>query len=95
MAEMKPTDVPDELVVAFEAAIQQYVATVGPRVVPYREVAPNVLAAVLPLVREQIAAEIEAHAESIGWYVDSDAWTDALDVIRQESWTQTGGADHA
>jgi hypothetical protein len=27
--------------------------------------------------------------------VDSDAWTDALDVIRQESWTQTGGADHA
>jgi uncharacterized protein (DUF2267 family) len=92
MAEpMKPTDVPRDLTLIAAAKLREW-----PRSGMGDEMAARrILAAVLPLVREQIAAEIEAHAESIGWYVDIDAWTDALDVIRQESWTQTGGADHA
>lgn len=38
-------------------------------------------------VRGQIAAEVEAHAESIGWYEGGGVWADALDVIRRKPWT--------
>lgn len=66
MAEMNPADVPAELVECFAAAIEQHVATVGPRVIPYREIAPIVLAAVLPLIQQQTRAgvveELKAHA---------------------------------
>lgn len=40
-----------------------------------------------PSARQQIAAELEAHAESIGWYEGGGVWAEALDVIRQEPWT--------
>jgi hypothetical protein len=47
------------------------------------------------LARRQIAAELEAHAESIGWYEGGGVWAEALDVIRQEPWThhETEGDD--
>jgi len=38
--------------------------------------------------RQQIASELEAHAESIGWYEGGGVWADAIDVIRQEPWTR-------
>lgn len=44
--------------------------------------------AVPPSARQQIAAELESHAESIGWYEGGGVWAEALDVIRQEPWTR-------
>jgi Family of unknown function (DUF6205) len=48
---------------------------------------------VLPSARQQIAAELEAHAESIGWYEGGGVWAEALDVIRRAPWTQRDGDD--
>jgi len=43
--------------------------------------------------RQQIAAELEAHAESIGWYEGSGVWAEALDVVRREPWTRRNEGD--
>lgn len=48
----------------------------------------HVVAALLPLMRGQVAGEVEAHAESIGWHEGGGVWADALAVVRQEPWTQ-------
>lgn len=51
----------------------------------------HAVAALLPLMRARISAEVEAYAESIGWYEAGGVWAEALDVIRQKPWTRRGG----
>lgn len=45
------------------------------------------LAAAIPLIQQQtraaIAAELEAHAEDIGWYEGGGVWAEALGVIQR------------
>lgn len=80
-------EIPDEMLQAAFDAIGRSGTSDGD------EQVRNVVAALLPLVREQIAAELEAHAESIGWYEGGGVWAEALDVIRRKPWMlpETGG----
>lgn len=93
MAGMDPADVPDELVrAALKPWCPQCSLTVGHQPMSdHEEDARTILAAALPLyakrVRTAVAAELEVHAESIGWYEGGGVWAEALDVIRQ------GGVD--
>lgn len=80
-----PANAPEELVWAAYRELQR---TDRELPVETLTLARDVLAAVLPLHRQQIAAEVEAHAESIGWYEDGGVWADAIDVIKQERWTR-------
>lgn len=90
MAEMRPRDVPAEYVEAGADTIHAHYAA-NPADESEENAIRILLAAVLPLHRHQIAAELEAHAESIGWYEGGGVWAEALDVIKRKPWTVRDG----
>lgn len=84
----RPPGVTDEIIDAFEAGCRQFAAKYGLK--PGERVPERInagLAAVVPLAEaraaERIAAAIEAHAESIGWYEGGGAWSDSIEIARE------------
>lgn len=91
---MDPAAVPNDVV---RAALKQYCThcslTVGRQPISdHEEEARIILAGAMPLIQQQmrevVAAEVESHAESIGWYEAGGVWAEAIDVIKQEPWTR-------
>ncbi|HEY0936969.1 MAG TPA: hypothetical protein VGD91_24945 [Trebonia sp.] len=88
MPDTTPDQVPGDLYdTACKAAFAQIRDSIGAGRLYLPDAIQAALAAVLPELRERIAGEVEAHAESIGWYEGGGVWAEALDVIRQEPWT--------
>ena len=79
-------DVPTELIVCSTRHVEEWFKGGA---IEYEDDDPVavILAAVLPLIQQQtraaVAAELEAHAESIGWYEGGGVWAEALDVIQR------------
>lgn len=69
-------DVPDEWLQAAFDAIGRSASSDGD------EQVRHVITAIMPLLRQRVAGDIERYAESIGWYEGGGVWADAIHVAQ-------------